>query len=564
VTQVPTILEAIRAHAARGCASRLRFGRRAEAIDYAALVQQLEARAGWLTAAGFQRGQRVALSMSNTLDAVAAVLAVMDAGGTVVPLFYRPGMRASGKDHARIVSTLRVTRAPWAFTHETHLGAMRDAALRAGGHARVGSYEELALGLPGDYADYASAGSEQQFPALIQFSAGSTSTPKGLCLGHTQLAANVRAIGRRIDFTEQDRLCSWLPLFHDMGLIGALFTTLYVGAGMTLFTPTEFLRNPLCWIEQLSIERSTITQAPQFAYHLCLQKASLQALPDDAYELSSLRLALNGAEVVDTATCEQFERTFAAYGLRPHVVQPCYGLAENCVAVTMRVPGSPRVARYFERADLTDGPIEHLAQPSATSIARAGNGTAIDGTYVRVLDSAGNALPEGHVGEIAISGQATTTALLRADGEIAALPEWVRTGDLGLFLDGELYVVGRVKEMVKRGGEAFSPTDIETCVAASFQLAPLPHVLRVGSFGYRDETSGTEEIVVMLETREFRDADSAALLAKHTRQVVLREFRFPLRDVLVVKPGTIPQTTSGKLQRLALRAQYLEHSITDG
>jgi fatty-acyl-CoA synthase len=266
-----SVPEAVRAHAASGTQSTLRFSRSSEPITYAALWRCVEDKARLLTAVGFEPGQRVALSMSNTLETVATVLAVMHSGGTVIPMFYRQGMRASGKDHARIVATLRVSRAPLAFTHAAECEVLQDTARSAGGYAAVHAYEQhvaAAVAMP-------NAGAQANLHALIQFSAGSTSEPKGLCLGHAQLVSNVSAIVQRLGMSERDLWCSWLPLFHDMGLVGALFSTLYAGANFSLFSPAEFIRNPLSWIEQLSTDRATITVAPQFAYDLCLQKAAL-------------------------------------------------------------------------------------------------------------------------------------------------------------------------------------------------------------------------------------------------------------------------------------------------
>jgi len=556
--EISTVARAVRQHAADGCKSPLRFGRDAEIIDYAALWQRVLVQTRLLADCGFEPGQRVALSMSNTLETVSSLLAVMHCGGTLIPLFHRPGMRATGKDHARIVSTLRVSRAPLVLTHASDVAVLQLAAADAGANARVHAYEQVAVAQQGLGEQAPAAG----VPALIQFSAGSTSEPKGLCLGHAQLVANSRGIIERLGVTQDERLCTWLPLYHDMGLIGGVMTSLMSGCGLTLYPPAEFVRNPLSWIEQASLDRATALQAPQFAYELCLQKAKLQALPPGAYDLSSVRFALNGAEAVDVEVCEQFETFFAAHGLRRHVIQPSYGLAENCVAVSLRAPGTPRLSRHFERGGLSRGRAEIAAQPSAATVTRAGNGHVIAGTRVAVWDAEDRVLPDGQVGELVISGESTARALLQADGQIRPLPEGVRTGDLGVMLDGELYVVGRCKEVVKRAGEAFSPTDVEACVLTELRDTKAAHVLCVGAFGFRHEQTGREEIVIVLETREFRHADRARELSNQVRRTLLREYRLPLHDVVIAKPGVIPRTTSGKLQRLALRDKYLRGELS--
>lgn len=554
-----SISEAVRLHALHRNPAPLRFARCSEPITYAELWRHVEAKLQLLAAVGFAPGQRVALSMSNTLHTVSSVLAVMHAGGTLIPLFYRQGMRPQGRDFERILATLRVSRAPLVLTHDSELPTLQEAARSAGGYATVHAYEREAPA----HAPAPCFAASADGLALIQFSAGSTSEPKGLGFGHAQLVTNVAGIGQRLALQPQDVWCSWLPLFHDMGLVGALFSTLYAGAGLSLFTPSELVRTPLSWIEQLSIDRATITVAPQFAYDLVLQKLALVQPADDAYALSSLRLALNGAEAVDVAVCDEIERAFARFGLREHTVQPCYGLAENCVAVTVRRPGSPRIARCFERAALDRGQVKLQDTAARASVTRAGNGFAVEGTQFLVMNAQHEPVPDGQVGEVAISGGATARVVLRADGSLAPLPQWVRTGDLGVVLDGELFIVGRVKEIVKRGGETFAPTDIEACAAAAARAADQRvRVVAVAAFGFRDDTTHREEIVLLAETRDYRHAEASAALSQQLRVAVLREFRLPLYDVLIARPGTIPRTTSGKTQRLLLRERYLRGELT--
>ncbi|MEY4508034.1 MAG: hypothetical protein RLZZ450_156 [Pseudomonadota bacterium] len=549
-------LEAIREHAVRDNPAELKLGRDAPTLSYRALWSLVVQKSEALRADGFTCGQRAAISMSNTLDCVISTLGVLHAGGTVLPLYYRPDLRAVGKDFERIVSILRASRAPYLLTHRSEFECHERAAAEAATSTRV-----LALETSHQPSGLDPAADRCQMPegraAIIQFSAGSTAEPKGLCLRHEQLSANARGFCLGIDWTAQDRVYSWLPLFHDMGLVAAVLTSLRVGAGLTLGTPQAFIMDPIGWLRQMSTQRSTISMAPQFAYDLVLAKARLSAAPCAGFDLSALRTSINGAEIVDAAACDAFERFFAAYGLRKHVIQPGYGLAENCVAVAVRPPGTPRLVRNFDRAELRNGRVALREASSDETVSRAGNGFAVAGTRFVVLDEDGRTLGENEVGEVAISGDASARASLRSDGELIGLPDPLRTGDLGVVHAGELFIVGRVKEMVKRGGEAFSPTDVEHCVRSH-----IPELLLNAAFGYHDSQTGTEEVVVVAESRDWRRSDRVAELSARIRVAVLSVFRLPLQEVVIVRPRTITRTTSGKIRRIALRDDYLAGALS--
>jgi acyl-CoA synthetase (AMP-forming)/AMP-acid ligase II len=547
-----TLLSALRQHAAEDAPGRLQLG--SETLGYRELWVRIVRMSRRLRELGLSPGDRAAISMSNTCETVIMSYAVMHAGGVVLPLYYRPGLRTGGKDYARIVSILQASRARYLFTHESASAFHQQATTEAGAFTQLLTLE-LEAAATHDADDEPLRTSEDRL-AIIQFSAGSTAEPKGICLRHEQLVANARGFSRGIEWTAADRVYSWLPLFHDMGLVGSVFTSLYVGASLTMGSPQSFIINPLGWLKQMSEQQSTITLAPQFAFDLALAKARLSPADCEALDLSALRTCVNGAEIVDPDACDEFEHFFAGRGLRRYAIQPGYGLAENCVAVAVRRPESARLVRYFGRAALREGRADVHAEHTPDTVARAGNGTPIDGTSVVVLDDEGNELGEGRVGELAISGGSSAARTLRSDMQLHDLPDPLRTGDLGLFHDGELFIVGRVKEMVKRGGEAFSPSDVENCVKLQ-----MPDFVLTAAFGYHDAESGSEEVVLVGEARCYQQPERVAELVARARVLVLREFRLPLRDVMVVPPRTVPRTTSGKIRRLALRDSYLRGEL---
>jgi acyl-CoA synthetase (AMP-forming)/AMP-acid ligase II len=554
--ELPTIPEMIRSHARTNTASRLRFGRNQPALSYAQFWAAVEQRVRLLEASGFRPGQRVALTLSSTLDSAALIVALLHAGGTIVPLYYREGMRPGSKQCARISAVLRSTRAALLFTHAAELATLQACAAEVGGDTRVLAFEQV-LATDEAMPLTAAAPRDCAWPSIIQFSAGSTAEPKGICLDQMQLAINLRGVIERIAFEPEDREVSWLPLYHDMGLLGGLLAPLYVGASHTLYPPGEFIGDPLSWLAEISTDRATITLAPQFAFNLCLLKHRL-APGNATYDLSSLRLAMNGAEVVDPERCEEFETHFARFGLRRHVILPSYGLAENCVAVSVRPAGVPWLVRSFERSSLAAGSHAALATSEHRPVVRVGNGHAVRGTKIIVLDESGSALPDGCVGELAVSGACAARTILNADGTLQPTQAPLRTGDLGLMFDGELFVVGRIKEMVKRNGEALAPTDIEQCVSGHLPGYP------VAAFGYLDEDKGVEQLVVLVESFACGDAAHCEEISASVRMAILREFRLPLGDVIVAKHGSIPRTTSGKVRRTALRDQYVDNRPARG
>ncbi|HEV7670980.1 MAG TPA: fatty acyl-AMP ligase [Thermoanaerobaculia bacterium] len=397
--------------------------------------------------------------------------------------------------------------------------------------------------------------------ALLQYTSGSTSRPKGVELSHRSILANVAAIVERIDHPDAVGL-TWLPLHHDMGLIGGLLSPLAGRMTLYLMPPRAFLLSPLRWLSAISEHRVTMTVAPNFAFAYCLENIDPADL--EGVRLDSLRIALNGAEPVDPAVVARFEEKFRPYGLRSGVVTPVYGLAENCLAVTFSDFGAFRLdAVDADRLELTGRALPaDPANPVDTATRRrtfVSVGRPIGHQEVRIAGRGGKPLPERQVGEILVRGPSVMRAYhRRAQATARALRGgWLHTGDLGYLADGQLFVTGRKKELIIRNGRNYHPQDLES------QLRDLPGLRAGSAVAFAVEARPALRVVVVAETRE-KEPQARALLAREIRGRIHDACLFGPDEVILVRPGTIPRTTSGKPRRPECRRMYLAAELGGG
>jgi fatty-acyl-CoA synthase len=394
-------------------------------------------------------------------------------------------------------------------------------------------------------------------PALIQYTSGSTGEPKGVLLSHANLLANIRAIGQAIDIRHDDVAVSWLPLYHDMGLIGCWLGALYFGVPIVLLSPMTFLARPARWLWALHAHRGTLSAAPNFAFDLCVRKVADDEIR--GLDLSSWRLALNGSEAVSAETVERFTRRFAAYGLKPEAVCPVYGLAEASVALTVpRLGAPPRIdcvgRDAFERT--------RRARPADRSeqapLRIVGCGRPLTGHEIHIVDETGRPLEERLEGRIEFRGPSVTSGYFRnpVATRDAVRDGWMDSGDLGYVADGDLFVTGRRKDLIKKAGRNLYPQEVEEIVGG------VPGVRRgcVAAFGVPDPEIGTERLVVVAETREAIGARSSRLEAAVQDRVVAA-LGVPADAVVIGPPGAVLKTSSGKIRRGATREAYVSGTL---
>jgi fatty-acyl-CoA synthase len=387
---------------------------------------------------------------------------------------------------------------------------------------------------------------EEDDVAFLQLTSGSTGSPKAVQITHANFVANAQAmfVGADVD-ADSDVIVSWLPCFHDMGMTGYLTVPMYYGVELVKITPMDFLRDTLLWAKLIDKYKGTMTAAPNFAYNLFAKRLRRQATPGQ-FDLSSLRWALSGAEQVDPADVEDLCEAGAPFGLRPGAIVPAYGMAETTVALSFSECGGGMVVDEVD-ADLLA--VLHRAVPATRGRTRrlVSLGQPLYGMEVRVVDEDGSVLPSRGVGVIEVRGEPVTRGYTTVGGFIPAQDEqgWYDTGDLGyLTEDGAVVVCGRVKDVIIMAGRNIYPTDIERAAARVDGVrAGCAVAVRL------DAGRSRETFAVAVESKAFGDHDEENRIARQVAHEVFAEVDVRPCNVVVLQPGMIPKTPSGKLRR---------------
>ena len=500
-------------------------------------------RAG-LEDAGLEPGGVVILILPTGPELVAAYFAVLLAGG-VPGLVATPSNRVADHDvYAARVGAILANAAAQCLYCSPEIAAIFAGARRAllAGARLLGP--QVAR----------SPGSDAPVPvrpadlATIQYSSGSTGIPKGVRLTHEAMLNNIRAVRDGLGLAADDVSVNWIPLYHDMGLIDAFLLPLLTGCPTVLIPTMDFMRDPGLWLWAMHRYRGAISWAPNFAYSVAasrIPEAELEGL-----DLSSWRIAINAAEPLLERTLAAFTRRFAPHGFRPEAMTPAWGLAENVTIATAHPVSAPPRIEHVDRALLAT---RGVAQPcGADGVPSVAIGRCLPGCRVEIRDDAGSKLPDRRVGAVWLQSDSLFSGYHR-DPELTAQVQvdgWLDTGDHGYLSDGDLFFVSRARDLIVIGGEKYAPHDIETLV----NEVPGVRAGCVVAFGVMNEARGTEEVAAVIETRET--ADAAAALERSVRQKVLGSTGLALRHVLLVPPGGVEKTTSGKLARRATRERY--------
>jgi fatty-acyl-CoA synthase len=396
----------------------------------------------------------------------------------------------------------------------------------------------------------------------IQLTSGSTSAPKAVVLTHANVAANLFALRRATDLRPgRDRMLTWLPLYHDMGLMQVLLA-LTAGIGLDLMASFGFVRDPLAWLRHMSQRGSTITAAPPFAYQSVADR--FQARPEPGIDLSKVRHFFIGAEPIPVPVLLHFRDTFTGSGLAAAALLPSYGMAETVVATSLSSDERPTTSnsfgrvrfQYFDRAALQ---VRQVAQPAIEgrpSLGIVSCGRPVEGLHIRVVDDSGRPVKPGSIGAVHVRGSSVMAGYLGVGGPQAPPEGWHDTGDLGLIHDGDIYIVGRTKEMLIIRGRNLPPYDVEAVIEQH------PQIGASVVFSYPLDSKSTEPVVAVVESAV--SGDDGARLGTDVSTAVRAAFGLSLAEVVVVPRGRIPRTSSGKRQRARVRSEYLSTTSVEG
>jgi len=526
-----------------------------EAISYATLQRRADAVATALRTRDLLPGQAVAIMLPTGLEYFFSFYGVLRAGGIPVPI-YPPARLSQIEDHLRRhARILDNARAAVLITVAEAKPFARLLRLQVAGLHTVVTPEELVeTTSPGQTAPAV----QTQDIALLQYTSGSTGNPKGVMLTHANLLANIRAMGKTIGATSNDMFVSWMPLYHDMGLIGAWLGSLYFGLPLAVMSPLTFLTRPERWLWAIHRHRATLSGAPNFGYELCLRR--VQDRDIEGLDLSSWRTAFNGAEPVSPDTIERFHDRFARYGFRRETMYPVYGLAESSVGLSFPPPGrAPRIDRVNRETFMREGRAVPAAADDANALRFVACGQPLPGHQIRLVDSTGYEVGEREEGRLEFQGPSVTSGYFRNPQETRRLfrDGWLDSGDLGYMAGGEVYVTGRVKDIIIRAGRNIYPHELEEAIGN------LPGIRKgcIAVFGSADRASAAEKLVVLAESRET-DNQARERLRKAITALAVDLTGTAPDDVVLVSPHTVLKTSSGKVRRAASRELYERGRLT--
>jgi 1-acyl-sn-glycerol-3-phosphate acyltransferase len=519
-----------------------------QTISYAELDRGARTIARGLLEKGLAPGDRVAIMLPTEAAFFESFYGVIYAGGVPVPI-YPPFRRSQIEDHLRRqAGILRNAGASMLI-----IGAeIRNVGMLLFGLTSDLRHVETVATLGASGALEVLQPARAETVALIQYTSGSTGDPKGVVLTHANLLANIRAMGEAMEANSADVFVSWLPLYHDMGLIGAWLGTLYYGAPTVIMPPLAFLADPGRWLRAMARHRATLSAAPNFAFELCCKNVRDEDM--EGFDLSSLRMVVNGAEPVSPATIARFTERFAKSGFPPSALAPVYGLAENSVGLAFPPVGRAPVIDRVERLALSRDGKAVPARPEDTSALEfVACGRPIPRHEIRIVDDASIEVPDRTEGRLQFKGPSATKGYFRNPKKTSALfdGEWLESDDRAYIANGDVFITGRIKDIIIKAGRNIYPHELEEVVGG------VEGVRKgcVAAFPTMDERSGTERLIVLAETR-LTDPSAIADMKRRIVEEATALLELPPDEVLAVPPRTVPKTSSGKIRRSAARALY--------
>ncbi len=521
-----------------------------ECITYGALWQDALQLAAGLQSYGIVNGDRVLLMLPTGREYFSAFFAILIAGAIPVPV-YPPGRLKQIEEHLRRHNAI-------AGNCLAKMMITMDEALRFAGIMR-GQVESMRHVVTMGQLRAAAQGAAFIRPtvtstdiAFLQYTSGSTGTPKGVVLTHANLLANIRAMAQAVRVEPTDVFVSWLPLYHDMGLIGAWLGSLHFGCQLVIMSPLAFIARPQRWLRAIHRFGGTLSAAPNFAYDLCVRRVEAEEMA--TIDLSSWRVAFNGAEAVNPSTLERFIQRFSSHGFRAAAMTPVYGLAESSVGLAFPPMDRGPVIDRIRRLPLTDaGRAEPALAHDEHVVSHVNCGRPLPGHQIRIVDASGREVGERQEGHLQFMGPSATSGYYRNPQQTARLfqGDWLDSGDMAYMVEGDVYITGRAKDIIIRAGRNIYPEELEEAVGR------VEGVLQgnVAIFGSRDEDFGTERLVVLAETRK-RQEEAVAAIRGAINSLVADILGEPADEVVLAPPNTVLKTSSGKIRRGACRALY--------
>lgn len=525
----------------------------AQTLTYQQLWQGAQKVAAGLQQQGLQLADTVAIMLPTGKDYFYSFYGILLTGAIPVPI-YPPVRRSQLEDHLR-----------------RHSGILNNCVAKilvtmpeAKVVAKLLKSQVLSLREVVTVADLTSLSASYVRPsinphdvAFLQYTSGSTGNPKGVVLTHANLLANVRAMGEAVNATPNDIFISWLPLYHDMGLIGAWFGSLYFAMVLVVMSPLSFLTRPKRWLWAIHQYRGTLSASPNFGYELCLKRINDEDI--EGLDLSSWRLAFNGAEPVSPDSIEQFTRRFHAVGFKEETMMPVYGLAESSVGLAFPPLHRKPVIDRINRDEFSQtGQAKPAAQDDKNVLSFVGCGHPLSGHQIRIVNSEGNELPERQEGFVQFRGPSVTSGYYRNPEQTRKLfiGNWLDSGDLGYIAEGDVYITGRNKDVIIRAGRNVYPHELEEVVG---NIEGIRNGC-VAAFPAKDQRSATERLIVLAETRETDSAIQQEL--KNQISVISNDLiGLPPDEIIIAPPHTVLKTSSGKVRRSACRELYEQNLL---
>ncbi len=524
------------------------------ALTYGEIWDLSRAAAAALQQKGLKKGEKVVLVLPTGIDFISMFFGTILAGGIPVPAYPPAGLGKFDEYLERLSGVIESSEA-------SYLCATRSVANVVGQVLqRCQSLRELivAAQLKGEAASFSPVKLDPEDTVLLQYTSGSTGAQKGVELSHQAILANMHAIGLGLGIREGVEVgLSWLPLNHDMGLIGGLLSALYWRVHYVLMSPQSFIGQPKRWLWAMHKYKVNISPAPNFAYELCAKRVTEEEV--QGLDLSHWRIALNGAEPVSFSALEAFTARFAKHGFRSTAFFPVYGLAETSLAAAFPVPETDFVVDEVSRPDLET---KALATPAKVNGIRTQRmvsvGRAIWGTEIRVVDESGRPLPERRIGELQLRSLSMMKGYYKNPEATAKAfrDGWLCTGDLAYAAGGDFYIAGRIKDLIIKRGRNYYPQDLERAV----ERVPGVRAGCTVAFAVYNEGEGTEDVVVLAETR-LTGADEQKALAAEVEKALMTAVGLRPDALQILPPHTLPKTTSGKIQRRKARQLYVDRAL---